>query len=206
MCARTRLNADEAGRQRREELQQLRPANALADHYRPIGVHAVNLKNRLRDIETDRANLAMDGSPQVVRFDATTLWHFDAAGWAPSTASKADIRRCLLNVRFAPKADIRLRRIQTAIDIRPLVLYGPRLVVFFSAISQCRAALFDQRLKLGSHFLASSALSREILLQAVYVIDPRADLRERACIACARPQVGQEISGNKTERERDKGD
>src|SRR5262249_16614845 len=33
----------------------------------------------------------MDGSPQVVRFDATTLWHFDAAEWAPSTASKADI-------------------------------------------------------------------------------------------------------------------
>jgi hypothetical protein len=29
----------------------------------------------------------MDGSPQVVRFDATTLWHFDAAEWAPSTAS-----------------------------------------------------------------------------------------------------------------------
>src|SRR6516225_8469368 len=31
----------------------------------------------------------MDGSPQVVRFDATTLWHFDAAEWAPSTASFA---------------------------------------------------------------------------------------------------------------------
>ncbi len=29
----------------------------------------------------------MDGSPHVVRFDATTLWHFDAAEWAPSTAS-----------------------------------------------------------------------------------------------------------------------
>jgi hypothetical protein len=29
----------------------------------------------------------MDGSPQVVRFDRTTLWHFDAAEWAPSTAS-----------------------------------------------------------------------------------------------------------------------
>src|SRR5262249_883296 len=28
----------------------------------------------------------------VVRFDATTLWHFDAAEWAPSTASKADKR------------------------------------------------------------------------------------------------------------------
>ena len=25
-----------------------------------------------------------------LRFDATTLWHFDAAEWAPSTASLAD--------------------------------------------------------------------------------------------------------------------
>jgi hypothetical protein len=31
----------------------------------------------------------MDGSPQVVRFDATTLWHLDAAEWAPSTASNS---------------------------------------------------------------------------------------------------------------------
>src|SRR5262245_34934862 len=30
----------------------------------------------------------MDGTPHVVRFDATTLWHLDAAEWAPSTASK----------------------------------------------------------------------------------------------------------------------
>src|SRR5260221_10584486 len=34
----------------------------------------------------------MDGSPQVVRFDVTTLWHFDAAEWAPSTASIATER------------------------------------------------------------------------------------------------------------------
>jgi len=31
----------------------------------------------------------MDGTPQVVRFDVTTLWHLDAAEWAPSTASIA---------------------------------------------------------------------------------------------------------------------
>src|SRR6266567_8372714 len=58
MCARTCLNADEAGGQRREELQQLRSGDALADYYRAISIYAVNLKNRLRDIETDRANLA----------------------------------------------------------------------------------------------------------------------------------------------------
>jgi hypothetical protein len=27
----------------------------------------------------------VDGSPQVVRFDATTLWHLDAAEWVPVT-------------------------------------------------------------------------------------------------------------------------
>src|SRR5262245_49421753 len=91
MCARTCLNADEAGWQAREELQQLRPANALADHYRPIGVHAVDLKNRLPDIETDRANLAHGRLPSSGSFRTTTLWHLDAAEWAPSTASKAVI-------------------------------------------------------------------------------------------------------------------
>ena len=33
----------------------------------------------------------MHGSPQCGLLDATTLWHFDASEWAPSTASKADI-------------------------------------------------------------------------------------------------------------------
>ena len=58
MCGRTGLNADEARRQCREELQQFRSSDALAHHHRASGVHAVDLKNRLRDIETDRANLA----------------------------------------------------------------------------------------------------------------------------------------------------
>src|SRR5262245_48956590 len=46
----------------------------------------------------------MDASPQVVRFDATTLWHLDAAEWAPSTASFTSFppsRR----VRSAPRCD-----------------------------------------------------------------------------------------------------
>src|SRR6266851_2813449 len=68
MCARTCLNADEAGGQRREELQQLRSANAFADHYRAASVHSVNLKNRLRDIETDRANLAHGRLPSSGAF------------------------------------------------------------------------------------------------------------------------------------------
>src|SRR5262245_24188453 len=48
----------------------------------------------------------MDGSPQVVRFDATTLWHLDAAEWAPSTASKAALVSCRLQCLVCPKGDI----------------------------------------------------------------------------------------------------
>src|SRR5262245_30446759 len=43
----------------------------------------------------------MDGTPHVVRFDATTLWHLDAAEWAPSTASFASIA-LRTRVRLAP--------------------------------------------------------------------------------------------------------
>jgi hypothetical protein len=68
MCGRTRLNADEAGRQGREERQQLRSGGALADHHRAINIYAVNLKNRLRDIETDRANLAHGRLPSSGAF------------------------------------------------------------------------------------------------------------------------------------------
>jgi hypothetical protein len=38
----------------------------------------VNLEHVLGDIQTDRGNLHVDGSPHVIRFRRTTLWHFDA--------------------------------------------------------------------------------------------------------------------------------
>src|SRR5262249_23112682 len=44
----------------------------------------------------------MDGTPQVVRFDATTLWHLDAAEWPPSTASKAAVRATLASSLLCP--------------------------------------------------------------------------------------------------------
>jgi hypothetical protein len=47
MCARTRLNADEAGQQAREELQQLRSGDALPGHHRAINI-------RLRVLAHDR--------------------------------------------------------------------------------------------------------------------------------------------------------
>jgi hypothetical protein len=58
MCARTRLNTHQARRQSRKELQHLGAAHPLADHHRAINLHAVDLKDRLRNIETNCANLA----------------------------------------------------------------------------------------------------------------------------------------------------
>jgi hypothetical protein len=58
MCARTSLNTHQARRNSRKELQDLRTADPLADHHRAISIHAVNLKHRLRNVETNCANLA----------------------------------------------------------------------------------------------------------------------------------------------------
>ena len=52
-----RLNANNARRQSREELKHLGAAHTLADYNRAIVIHAVNLKYRFRNIETNRANL-----------------------------------------------------------------------------------------------------------------------------------------------------
>src|SRR5262249_34466063 len=86
----------------------------------------------------------------------------------------------------------------------PDVFDLPPSVAFLSAISQCRTALLDEPLKLAAHVLARRVLSFEIPLQAGHVIDAGTDLREGRRIAPARPQTGQEISGDEAERERDK--
>src|SRR5436190_16230312 len=51
-------NANNARRQSREGLKHLGAAHTLADHNRAIVIHAVNLKYRFRNIETNRASLA----------------------------------------------------------------------------------------------------------------------------------------------------
>ena len=87
-CA--RLHANAARRQIGKELKNPRSTNTLADYHRAICIDAVNLKQIFGDIQTDRANLAHGRFPSMwLRFDSTTLWHFDAAEWAPSTTSAA---------------------------------------------------------------------------------------------------------------------
>src|SRR5215813_3934931 len=85
------LHANAARRQIGKELKNSRSTNTLADHHRAFSIDAVNLKQILGDIQTDRANLAHGRFPSMwLRFDLTTLWHFDAAEWAPSTTSKCE--------------------------------------------------------------------------------------------------------------------
>src|SRR3954469_16309000 len=83
--------------------------HTLADNNRAITRYAVNLEYRLRNIETDRANLAHGRLPSLwFALSATTLGTIDAVEWAPSTASKAHMMGPFLAMSaLARKADIR---------------------------------------------------------------------------------------------------
>jgi hypothetical protein len=62
------------------------------DHIqRTINSYAVNLKYRLRNIKTNRANLAHGRLPSCGLLRRNTPWHFNAAEWAPFHASTTDI-------------------------------------------------------------------------------------------------------------------
>jgi len=69
------FHADKARRQGLEELYQLAAAELLSDDDLLGRVDAVNLEYVLGDIQTDRGNLHVDGSPHVIRLRRTTLWH-----------------------------------------------------------------------------------------------------------------------------------
>src|ERR1700729_4101205 len=58
MSGRTSFDTNKARRPIREKLQHLRTANALSYHYRSGVIDTVNLEYRLRNIETNRDNLA----------------------------------------------------------------------------------------------------------------------------------------------------
>src|SRR5690348_5824784 len=73
-----RFHADQAGRHRLEERHHLATAQLLSDNHLLGSVNTVNLEYVLRDIQTDCANLHVDGSPHVIRLRRTTLWHLDA--------------------------------------------------------------------------------------------------------------------------------
>jgi hypothetical protein len=62
-CA--RFHANEARRQIGKEIKNLRSTNTPADHHRAIRIDAVNLKYRLRNIDTNCANFAHGRLPSM---------------------------------------------------------------------------------------------------------------------------------------------
>src|SRR5262249_16385026 len=63
------LHADQAARQRREKLHHLSTPKLLPDNHLLGCIDAVDLEHVLSDIQTDRGNLHVDGSPHVIRSD-----------------------------------------------------------------------------------------------------------------------------------------
>src|SRR6185295_19821626 len=83
---------DQAWRQLGEGGEHLAAPQLLRQHHLALGTDAVRLKHVLGEIQTDRANLHVDGSLMVIRSTTTTLWHFDAgSGRRPPHQDSLDI-------------------------------------------------------------------------------------------------------------------
>jgi hypothetical protein len=63
----TRLHPDQARRKSREKRQHLAAPKLLSHHDLLVGVDPVDLEHVLGDIQTDRGNLHLGGSPHVIR-------------------------------------------------------------------------------------------------------------------------------------------
>src|SRR6516165_3252863 len=80
---RARLQANQTGRQSTEERQNLRTPKLLAQNRRSLCIDPVHLKNMLRQVQSDRSNLAHGWLPFAAD-SITAVWHSDAAR-GPST-------------------------------------------------------------------------------------------------------------------------
>src|SRR6516164_1912304 len=74
----TRLHANQARRQRFEKPHHFVASQLLPDNDLLLRIDAVDLEYVLGDIQTDRGNLHLDGSPHGDSSTTITLWHFDA--------------------------------------------------------------------------------------------------------------------------------
>src|SRR5262249_27183161 len=82
---RARLQAKQTGRQSTEERQNLRTPKLLAQNRRSLCIDPVHLKDMLRQVQSDRSNLAHGWLPFAAD-SITAVWHSDAAR-GPSTPS-----------------------------------------------------------------------------------------------------------------------
>jgi hypothetical protein len=86
----TGLHADQAWRQSREKPNHLAAPQLPSHNHLLPGVDAVDLKHVLGDIQTDRGNLHLDGSPHVIRYNDHPM-ALRCRERAPSTTSKIGI-------------------------------------------------------------------------------------------------------------------
>src|SRR6516164_9542503 len=82
---RARLQANQTWPQSTEERQNLRTPKLLAQNRRSLCIDPVHLKNMLRQVQSDRSNLAHGWLPFAADSIAA-VWHSDAAR-GPSTPS-----------------------------------------------------------------------------------------------------------------------
>ena len=108
MCCWAGFNAHQAGRQIGEELKDLAAADTLADHHSAITIDAVGRNTDFAISKPIVITSPMDGFPQVVRFDATTLWQprCRRVGAVHSSKSVADLASAFKLKRSLPSGTL----------------------------------------------------------------------------------------------------
>src|SRR5215471_11690320 len=89
----TGLHTDQARRQGLKKCHHLAAPELLPDNDLLVGVDAVDLEHVLGDIQIDRGNLHLDGSPHVIRHNDHSM-ALRCRERAPSTTSNAEVRPC----------------------------------------------------------------------------------------------------------------
>jgi hypothetical protein len=101
------LHPDETRRQAREKRHHLGAPQPPTDNHRTIVRNPVDLKDVLREIKTDGANLHHGRFLSFVAV-TTTLWHIDAGKEGPSTPSRGrEDRRNTAQARLRRKRRLR---------------------------------------------------------------------------------------------------
>jgi hypothetical protein len=105
------LDANQAWRQPLEKGQHVTSLELTTEDDFALRIDAVNLKNRLRDIQTDCRDRLHDLAPtNRGAFNSTHIYGTHVPVEEPSTASITDTKAGGWRVRFGPQADITFAR------------------------------------------------------------------------------------------------
>src|SRR5579872_2389429 len=110
MARRTRFHADKARLQSFEEIQNLRAPKAPTHNHRIRCIDAVNLKDVLRKIQTDRDTLHGGRLPSVVAFTDDHVMAHRCRERGPSTPSGHHLERSRPACRAALPASFEIPR------------------------------------------------------------------------------------------------